>query len=92
VLDLPVPAGELAALAAVRFDSDDGRVENFAREGKLHFRVAGTPAEGVFRRQAEEVYAIDENTEVHFVLSGGRAAWGLVYVGGLLIDARYRVQ
>jgi D-alanyl-D-alanine carboxypeptidase len=92
VLDLPVPAGELATLDAVGFGSDDGSVETFARDGKLHFRIAGSQAEGLLRRQAEDVYAIDENTEVRFVLGGGHAAWGLVYVGGLFIDAKYRVH
>jgi hypothetical protein len=88
---LPVPGGELAALAGVKFDSDDGSVENFERGGKLHFRLAGGLAEGVLLRQAENAYAVDKNTEVHFVVSGGRAAWAMVYVGGFFLDAKYRV-
>jgi hypothetical protein len=67
-------------------------VEIFARDGKLHFRIPGTKIEGTVRRQAENVYAINENTEVHFLVRGGRATWSMVYIGGLLMDAKYRVN
>src|SRR5947207_3313799 len=89
--DLPVTSGELAALSG-KYDSDEGPVEIFARDGKLHYRIPGSQIEGVVRRQAENVYAIDENTEAHFLVSGGRAAWSMVYIGGLLMDAKYRVN
>ncbi|MCA1818431.1 MAG: hypothetical protein LC746_18995, partial [Acidobacteria bacterium] len=72
------------------FDSDEGTVENFAREGKLHYRVPPS-REGVLLRQSENVYAVNENTEVHFVIRGGRATWGIVYTGGLMMDAVRRV-
>ena len=36
--------------------------------------------------------AIDDNTEARFLVSGGRAAWSMVYTGGLLMDAKYRVN
>jgi D-alanyl-D-alanine carboxypeptidase len=91
LLDLPVPDAELAALSG-KYDSDEGPVEIFARDGKLHYRIPGSQIEGVVRRQAENVYAIDENTEAHFLVSGGRAAWTMVYIGGLLMDAKYRVN
>src|SRR5436190_126720 len=90
-LDLPVPNAELTALSG-KYDSDEGPVEIFARDGKLHFRIPGTQIEGVIRRQAENVYAVDENTEAHFLVSGGRAEWSMVYIGGLLLDAKYRVN
>jgi hypothetical protein len=48
--DLPGPQSELAALLGT-FDSDEGTVENFARDGKLHFRVLPSRAEGVLLRQ-----------------------------------------
>ena len=67
-------------------------MEILARDGKLHFRIPGRQIEGVVRRQAENVYAINESTEVHFLVSGGRAAWSMVYIGGLLMDAKYRVN
>jgi hypothetical protein len=38
------------------------------------------------------VYAINENTEAHFLVRGGRAEWSMVYIGGLLMDAKYRVN
>jgi len=89
--DLPVPSEELAALTG-RYDSVEGIVEQFARDGKLHFRIPGTKIEGVMRRQAENVYAINENTEVHFVMSGGRAQWAMLYIDGLFLQAKYRVN
>jgi hypothetical protein len=91
LLDLPVPGAELAALSG-KYDSDEGPVEIFARDRKLHFRIPGSQIEGVMQRQAENMYAIDEHTEAHFLVKGGRAAWSMVYVGGLLMDAKYRVN
>jgi hypothetical protein len=89
LLDLPLPSAELAALSG-KYDSDDGIAEIFARDGKLHFRIPGTQTEGVLLRQAENVYAIDENIQVHFVKSSQRE-WAMVYNGGLFLDARNRV-
>jgi hypothetical protein len=89
--DLPVPKEELAALTG-KYESVDGIVEIFDRDGKLHFRIAGTKTEGVLLRQAENVYAINDDVEVHFLVSGGHAEWTAVYLGGLFLDARYRVN
>jgi D-alanyl-D-alanine carboxypeptidase len=91
LLDLPVPDAELATLSG-KYDSDEGPVKILARDGKLHFRIPGTQVEGVLRRQAENVYAVDDNTEARFVVRGGRAEWAMVYDGGLLMDAKYRVN
>ena len=91
VLDLPVPNAELAALSG-KYDSDEGPVEIFAHDGKLHFRIPDSKIEGVLRRQAENVYAINDTTEARFVMSGGRAEWSMVYIGGLMLDAKYRVN
>ncbi len=91
LLDLPVPGAELAALSG-KYDSDEGPVEIFARDRKLHFRITGSQIEGVLRRQAENVYAVNESTEARFVTSGGRAWWSMVYNSGLLLDAKYRVN
>ena len=88
--DLPVPKKELAALAG-KYESVDGIVEIFDRDGKLHFRIAVTKIEGVLLRQVENVYAIDENVQVHFVKSSQRE-WAMVYNGGLFLDARNRVN
>jgi len=67
-------------------------VEIFAHAGKLHYRIPGNTGEGVLRRQAENVYAIDDNIEARFVMNGGRAEWSMVYEGGLMLDAKYRVN
>jgi hypothetical protein len=90
LLDLPIPSEELATLSG-KYDSDGGIVEIFARDGKLHFRILESQTEGVLLRQAENVYAIDENIEVHFMMSGQRE-WAMVYHGGLFLDAKYRVN
>lgn len=89
--DLPVPKEELAALIA-SYDSDEGPVDNFERDGKLHYRLPGTQTEGVLLRQAANIYAVDENTEVHFLVRNGRLTWAIVYTGGLLMDPKPRVH
>ena len=86
VRDLEVPKEELAALLGT-FDSDEGTVENFASDGKLHYRDLPSRAEGLLARQSENVYAVNENTEVHFVVRDRRAIWGMVYTGGLMMNA-----
>jgi hypothetical protein len=88
--DLPVPKEELAALVG-SYDSDEGPVENFNRpqeDAKLHFRLTGTSVEGVLLRQAPNIYAVDENTEVHFLVRLGQPTWAFVYTGGLMMDAK----
>ena len=89
--ELPVPKEELATLIG-RYDSDEGLVENFERDLKLHFRLPGTQIEGVLLRQAPNIYAVDENTVVHFLVRNGRPTWAIVYVGGLMLDAKPRVN
>ena len=91
LLDLPVPGAELAAFTG-NYDSDEAIAEIFARDGKLHFRILESQSEGVLLRQAENVYAIDENTEVRFVVSGGQPKWCISYVGGLFLGAWHRVN
>jgi len=89
--DLPVPKPELDAIAGGTFSSDESTVENIAHDDKLFFRVRGGP-EGPLRRQSENVYAINDDTEVHFVIRNERAAWALVYTGGLLMDVVRRTD
>jgi hypothetical protein len=88
--DLPVPKLELEALTGA-YNADGGKVENFARDGKLFFRLP-SGVEGAMRRQSGNVYALDENTEVHFVIHDRRATDALVYTGGLLMDVARRVN
>ena len=89
--DLPVPRPELDAIAGGTFNSDESTVENFARDGKLFFRMR-SGAEGSMRRQSENVYAVNEDTDVHFVIRKGGATWALVYTGGLMMDVVRRVR
>jgi D-alanyl-D-alanine carboxypeptidase len=96
--DLPVPKEEVAALVG-NYDSDEGPVEifarNFARPGgqdaKLRYRIPGSAIEGVLLRQAANIYALDENSEVHFLVRPGHPTWAIVYNGGLMMDAKPRV-
>jgi CubicO group peptidase (beta-lactamase class C family) len=90
--DLVVPQEELTELIGT-YDSDEGAAENFpSGDGKLHYRVPGLAIEGVLLRQAPYVYAVDENTEVHFLPQNGRSRWAIVYNGGMMMDAKLRVK
>ena len=83
---------ELAALPGI-FDSDEGTAEQFVLDGKLRFRLPGAQGDGVpLRRQAENIYALDQNNEVHFLVRDGRAIWGSLYAGGLMLDAKRRMR
>ena len=42
--------------------------------------------------EAANAYAINDNTDVHFVMSDGAASWSMVYMGGLFLDAKYRAH
>jgi D-alanyl-D-alanine carboxypeptidase len=102
LLDLPVPKEELAALVG-NYDSDEGPVEIFARnfaqssnrpegeDAKLRYRLPGSAIEGVLLRQAANIYALDENSEVHFLVRNGRSTWTVVYSAGLMMDPKPRV-
>ena len=88
--DLPVPMEELAALAGT-YDSDEGTVEQFARDGKQHYRLPGTQIEGVLLRQAANIYA-EDISEIHYLVRPGHPTWAIVYDGGLMMDAKPRVH
>ena len=62
VAHLPVPGAELTALSGT-YDSDEGLVEIFARDGKLRYRIPDSQIEGALLRQAENVYAITRTQE-----------------------------
>jgi hypothetical protein len=88
--DLPVPKEELAALVAT-YESDEGAVDIFERNGKLRFRSHGASGEGVpLLRQSQNIYAIDDAHEVHFQVHDRRVTWGAVYSAGLMLDANRR--
>ncbi len=90
--DQPVPREELLALAGKTYESDEGAVTNYESNGKLRFRLPGSPIEGALSRQAENTYAVDENIEVRFLMRAGRAEWAIVYEGGLMMDAKRQVR
>ena len=90
-VNLDVPADELAALTGT-FESDDATVENFAKDGKLHFRVRPNGPEGVLLRQSKNVYSLTPDVEIRFVVRDGHALYGLVYTGGLLMDVARPVR
>jgi D-alanyl-D-alanine carboxypeptidase len=97
--DLPVPKEELATLIG-NYDSDEGPVEIFARnferpggyDAKLRYRIPGSAVEGVLLRQAANIYALNENSEVHFLIRNGRSTWSIVYTAGLMMDPKPRVH
>jgi CubicO group peptidase (beta-lactamase class C family) len=89
--NLSVPADELAALTGT-FESDEGTVETFAKEGKLHFRVHPAGAEGILLRQSKNVFSVSPDIRVRFVVRDGRAQYSFLYTGGLLMDVARRVQ
>jgi CubicO group peptidase (beta-lactamase class C family) len=101
--DLPVPKEEVAALAG-NYDSDEGPVEIFAQnsakhsnrpegeDAKLRYRLPGSAVEGVLLRQAADIYALDENSEVHFLVGNGRSTWTIVYTAGLMMDPKPRLH
>jgi D-alanyl-D-alanine carboxypeptidase len=91
LLDLAVPKEELAALTGT-YNSDESTVETYEKDGKLHFRDPVSHAEGVLLRQAENVYALNADLEIRFVVKNGRAVWAQVYTDGLLMDAVRRVR
>jgi hypothetical protein len=91
LLDLPVPSDELATIPGT-FDSDEGLVETFARDGKLLFRLLPSRVEGPMFRQSAYVYAIDENTEVRSVPGRSGVKWAIVYTCGLMMGASRRIH
>jgi hypothetical protein len=92
VRDEPLSADEVEALPGT-FDSDEGTVEQFVRGGKLRFLRAGAAGDGVpLRRQAEYVYAVEADVDVRSMVRDGRATWGELYVGGLMLDAKRRAR
>jgi CubicO group peptidase (beta-lactamase class C family) len=97
--DLPVPKEELAALVG-NYDSDEGPVEILAKNfdlpggqvAKLRYRIPGSATEGVLLRQAPDIYALDETSEVRFLVRNGLSTWTIVYTGGLLMDPKRRIH
>ncbi|MFL6373921.1 MAG: serine hydrolase domain-containing protein [Pyrinomonadaceae bacterium] len=88
-VDLPVPADELNVLPGF-YDSDEGPVEVFTDNSKLHFRIPGTEVSGILKRQGRNWYAVNSDTEVHFLVRNGNCVWNSVYLDGLFMDSKRR--
>jgi CubicO group peptidase (beta-lactamase class C family) len=89
--DTPVPPDELVGLTGI-FESDEGTIENFAKDGKIHFRNSSNGAEGVLLRQDKNIFALTPDIEIHLLTRNNHAQWGLVYTGGLFMDAARRIR
>jgi CubicO group peptidase (beta-lactamase class C family) len=91
LLDLPLSAQEVSDLPGT-YDSDEGPVRVFVRDGKLRFSPGSSPESMTLLRQTENIYALDENNEVRFLVNRGHAQWGVHYAGGLMLDPKYFVK
>jgi hypothetical protein len=74
------------------YESDEGRVTFFERDGALRFRqkdedVTGTPLVYL----GDGTFQFPGGTEARFVMKDGRAGAATAYVNGLFLDAVVRV-
>jgi CubicO group peptidase (beta-lactamase class C family) len=92
LLDLPVPQEELDGSLGT-FDSDDGMIRVFARDGKLRGIPSNLTGEGtLMRRQAPYTYALDGDHVIRCYPRNGKVEWGVLYSGGLMMDPKRRVH
>jgi CubicO group peptidase (beta-lactamase class C family) len=90
LLDLDVPADELAAIAGI-YDSDDGRLEFSACGRRLCAQVPDRSNPTPALRQGSNRYDPRPGIEARFDRTHG-APWAFVYGGGLLVDAKRRIR
>jgi len=88
-VDLPLTSEEAAALPGT-FDSDEGPIEQFVRDGRLRFRIPGQPGDYPLLRQADGSFVADDTTVVRYRIRDGKAVWGFAYEAGLMLDAKPR--
>ena len=75
------------------FDSDDGTIKVFVRNGKLRAIPSNLAGEGMLmRRQAAYTYALDEDHIIRCQTRNGKVEWGVLYSGGLMMDPKRRVH
>jgi CubicO group peptidase (beta-lactamase class C family) len=92
MLDLAVPQEELVAFSGT-YDSDDGMIRVFARDGKLRAIPINLSGEGtLLRRQAPYTYALDEDHVIRCYPRNSKVEWGVLYAGGLMMDPKRRVH
>ena len=89
--DLVVPEDATRRSARERLSPTKAPSSTLRGCGKLLFRNQASGAAGPMSRQSSGVYAVTEDIEVHFLTRNGRASWGIVYTGGMFMDAKRRV-
>lgn len=87
----PLPAGAGMPYSGT-YESDEGRVTLFERDGALRFRekdedVAGTPLVYL----GDGIFQIPGGPEGRFVMKDGRARANAIYNNGLFVDVMMRV-
>jgi CubicO group peptidase (beta-lactamase class C family) len=87
----PLPAGAGMPYSGT-YESDEGRVTLFERDGALRFRekdedVAGTPLVYL----GDGIFQIPGGPEGRFVMKDGRARANAIYNNGLFVDVMIRV-
>jgi CubicO group peptidase (beta-lactamase class C family) len=88
----PLPAGSAGAFTGT-FESDEGRVTIFERDGGLRFRQKDSDATGTpLAYVGDSTFRIGGGTEGRFLVKDGRARANAVYTSGLFMDAMMRVR
>jgi CubicO group peptidase (beta-lactamase class C family) len=89
--DIPLSKADAAALPG-KFDSDEGPVEQFVRDGRLRYRIPGQSREFPILRETDGTFALDDTIEIRYLVRKGRAAWAFCYEAGLLLDPKPRTS
>lgn len=89
--DRPLPPGAAAAYSGT-FESDEGRVTLFERDGGLRFRQRDDDAAGMpLPYLGDDTFGLSGETVGRLLMKDGRARASAVYVGGLFMDAMMRM-
>jgi hypothetical protein len=88
----PLPKGAAAAFAGT-FESDEGRITFFERDGGLRFRqAAGDPAGKPLSYVGDDTFRPAPGIEGRFLVTNGRASASALYIEGLFMDAMTRAR
>lgn len=86
-----LPSGAAAAYTGT-FESDEGRVTFFERDGGLRFRQRDEDETGMpLAYVGDDAFVIGGGTQGRFLVKDGRARANAVYTHGLFMDAMMRV-
>jgi len=90
--DLPLSAADAAPFLGT-FESDEGTVTTFPRDGGIGFRPAGADIPLIpLHYQGGKTFAISPDERLRMTTKDGKAEIGALYVGGLFMDASRRVK